>query len=332
MIGGVECVARPRTSGLNVTKYLLGRDGHLFLDNDSNSVQAQTSGQVSIDMFGMTRIKHSHAMAKRRARERGSQYLHIIAPNKETAFRHFLPDPDVYERYGKTPVKQYFSSFQDAHVCSFFSDDALLPSSVSPCPYERGDSHWTESGSLHYLKLAFQHFRLHAEFERLRCLSTVTEMTSSTGDLSKLAACPPEDVVRIRLAFRWQRVCFYSDIINEGYVQHSFCDRGTGRALVLHDSFAHRPLDFLSEIFAETLFVHCPDFLLDLEEAYRPDIIIKIQAERFFPHIPIERKSAAEWLAAIEEKKGSNGSTTKYLAALTRRSFATTAGSASIQF
>lgn len=79
------------------------------------------------------------------------------------------------------------------------------------------------------------------------------------------------------------------------------------------------PLPFLTEIFAETLTVHCPDFLLDLEEQFRPDVVLKLQAERFFPYIPLERQSTDEWLSEVEARKQADCRNSRaYIASLIR--------------
>lgn len=90
-----------------MSKALLDKDGYLFLVNDHNGVQAQTAGLHRLDKHAVDEIFAAHTLAHKRARARGAEYIHIVAPNKETAYRDFLPIDDAYERDGKTPLNQF---------------------------------------------------------------------------------------------------------------------------------------------------------------------------------------------------------------------------------
>ncbi len=294
-----------------MTKVLPGVSGFLFLDNDTNNVQLQTSGATVLTCERMSLIAAAHVSASARAARSGAKYIHVVAPNKETAYRGFLPDPAAYEQYGETPVRGYLKALPEARTHTFFDHDALLPSS-SPLPnYDRQDSHWTASGGAHYLKRAFQYFWRPRELSSFELLPTIAEKVAVAGDLAIIAGIAPEVVPKLKLAAPQHSISFYGDVANEGYIQHATCAAGTGRLLILHDSFAYQPLEFLSEIFAETLSLHCPDFLIDLEEAYEPDLIIKIQAERFFPYVPVDRISTLDWVEEVERRKGADCSRTR---------------------
>jgi hypothetical protein len=298
-----------------LNKFTFGREGHLFLDGDTNQVQKQISGEVGLLWSERLKIFDAHRRAAKRAAKIGARYAHIIAPNKETALRRYLMDPSVYEKYGPTPVSQYFRSIVCAKKFSYFDRDALSKNSELPS-YYLSDSHWTAAGAITYLRRALEHFEMFDIVERLRSLEFSVSEIECIGDLGMKAWHEAEMIKVVHLKNTKHINVFHSEIINEGYVQHTKSHGGVGKALILHDSFAHALIPVLQELFAETLFVHCPDSLLDLEDSYRPDVIIRIQAERFFMRQPLIHPFAPEWIAEIENQKGTTNRTSNYISKL----------------
>jgi hypothetical protein len=294
-----------------VSKALLGKDGYLFLVNDHNGVQAQTVGLHQLDNHAVDAIFAAHASARERAKKRGAEYVHIVAPNKETAYRDFLPIGYTYEGHGKTPLNQYNEQRPTAEQQTFFDSDLLRPSNEL-VSYERGESHWTPQGALHYVKEAFAQLGRHDDLTRLKQIALISNEFIRQGDLALHAGLPPEIVVHASPVDNPQVCHFEGDIVNEGYYRHYSCKSGAGRALILHDSFGQALFPFLSQIYQETLFFHCPNFAPDLESQFEPDVVIKIQAERFFPYIPETMLSTLNWLKEVERTKKTSGKTTVF--------------------
>jgi hypothetical protein len=284
-----------------MTDVLVGSKGYLFLDNDTNNVQLQTSGVPFMTEERLDAIAESHRQAAERATERGGRYLHIIAPNKETACREFLPTPGYYQSLGKTPAN-LFKVNPDWHRSTYFHDSIVSGHYSKHTYYDADESHWSTHGALTYLQVAFNQFGWIGERDRLRSVGVDVDTVSSLGDLAAMIEMPPR--VRCKLSVRspQAQARFRGRVSNEGCVRHFICGRGAGRALIYHDSFLTAPLSFLTEIYKETLTVHCPDFLTDVEEGYQPDVVIKLQAERFFPYIP-KAVSMNDWLTAVELRK-----------------------------
>ncbi|NVD41302.1 hypothetical protein HT585_20715 [Ensifer sp. HO-A22] len=285
-----------------MTKVLRGRKGHLFLDNDTNNVQLQTAGIPFMTHERFESIASSHKSADERAKARAGRYIHLIAPNKETGCRDYLPSPEIYEMHGKTPANLFMANTQWS-ASTYFNHNILCDHTCQYRHYDVDESHWSVTGALIYLEEAFCYFGWDEELEALKSIDRRIAVAPSQGDLASLVNLPPRRLPRVEVRNRQSVLHFHGDVANEGFIQHFTCCRGSGRALILHDSFLMEPLPFLTEIFSETLAVHCPDFLLDLEEQYRPDVVIKLQAERFFPYIPVERPSTDEWLCDVEKRK-----------------------------
>lgn len=285
-----------------MTKVLTGRKGRLFLDNDTNNVQLQTAGAPFMTDDRFAAIGSIHQRATERASRRGGRYLHIIAPNKETACRDYLPSPDAYQSHGKTPANLFINQPKRS-ASTFFNHNVLADETTQYAHYDTDDSHWNATGALTYLDAAFVRYGWSTERDRLRSVGRRTDVKSVQGDLASLIGLPPRQLPRTEVSKPQAVLHFHGDVANEGFIQHYTCHRGVGRAMILHDSFLMAPMPFLAEIFAETLTIHCPDFLIDIEDQYSPDVVIKLQAERFFPYIPVERKSVDDWLSEVEARK-----------------------------
>lgn len=299
-----------------MTKVLAGSAGHLFLDNDTNNVQLQTAGAPFMTYERFEAIALSHQSATERARARGGRYMHIIAPNKETACRDYLPSPGMYQKYGKTPAN-LFMEVASRSASTYFNHNVLSDETAQYAHYDVDDSHWNATGALTYFDLAFGQLGWSDERERLGSIGRSTTIQSIQGDLASIIGAPARRLPRTEVRDPQSILHFQGDVANEGFIQHLTCHKGIGRALILHDSFLMAPLPFLAEIFAETLAVHCPDFLLDFEEQYRPDVVIKLQAERFFPYIPVDLPSADEWLSDVEKRKAADCSRSRgYIASI----------------
>jgi hypothetical protein len=285
-----------------MTDVLVGSKGYLFLDNDTNNVQLQTAGAPFMTGERFASIASVHKNAEQRAKTRAGRYLHIIAPNKETACRDYLPSSTRYENLGKTPANLFLAN-ADWSASTYFNHNVLCDQTSQYGHYDVDESHWSATGALIYLGHSFESFGLIQESKALRSVPLSITVKPSQGDLAELIGLPSRLLPRAEVRTPQAVLHFQGDVANEGFIQHFTCRKGAGRVLILHDSFLEAPLPFLAEIFSETLAVHCPDFLLDLEEAYRPDLVIKLQAERFLPYLPVERYYTNDWLSRVEKRK-----------------------------
>ncbi len=299
-------------------KFVFGTDGYIFLDNDTNGVQDQTAGRSVLLESNAGAIYQAHKACAERSAAQNRRYIHIVAPNKETAYREHLPGGNVYQTHGLTPLHQYRILFPESENITYFDDDILRPG-IGLTSYDKGESHWTPQGALLYLKFALAHFQRMEDVRRLNTIRAELIELMEQGDLAGHAAMPPERVSHIRVKEPRHTIEFEGDIINEGYIRHCRSPIGVGKALVLHDSFCHALFPFISEIYGETLFMHCPNFLIDIENSFEPDIIIKLQVERFFPYAPQTLNDFKQWGDDLRERKGTSDRTSQYISGIIAR-------------
>ncbi len=295
-------------------KFVEGRNQHLFLDNDSNGIMRQIRGEIILGEEYLRRIFDFNLDIFNINSLNRRIYSHIIAPNKETSLRAFLPDGVIYEQYGDVPFRQYMNLFPDAKNFTFFDRDLLSwRDSGVDFYYPLDDSHWTSRGARHYLTAAFQATGLGKLASLISDLAVAEVEDVRCGDLGKHAGWPARTVNDIKVNDPKAVTIFEGDVTNEGYVRHCKCSVASGRAVILHDSFVHAAFQFLSEIFGESLFLHCPDYPADLVENFNPDFVIRIQAERFFTRTPSKLDSVRKWLLKEEGRKSTTSISSAYL-------------------
>ncbi len=103
-------------------KVLPGRDGYLFLTNDTNRVLDQVQGTYQVPERQLWSTAMTHAARAVLCASLGAKYHHILVPDRETALLRFLPETIVPGRSGLSPVQQYLQ----------YGAAALLPLSTSP--------------------------------------------------------------------------------------------------------------------------------------------------------------------------------------------------------
>ncbi len=301
-------------------KFIIGKNDYLFLDNDTNHVLQQIQGEISLAPDVLSEIHSLHTDLSHTLLNNNCHYMYIVAPNKETSLREYLPAGIIYERFGPTPIHQLQRTTHDTGIYLYFDDNILSPSSQLFATYDKGDSHWTPQAAIQYFCAALQHFGMSALVSRLHETKFLPVDNCALGDLGRHAGRAPEQIEQVKLLSPYSVTLFEGPIVNEGYIRHTYCEHRKGRAVIFHDSFVHALLPILSEMFENSLFVHCPDYIQDIVEAFAPDVVIRLQVERFFVRTPRIIKSALNWIAEIQNNKHSDSSTSLFIEQLLNNS------------
>ena len=278
-----------------------GCDGHLFLTGDTNDVMGQITGRVRGTPRHFAAIAAAHEVRAKLCGTHGIDYRHVICPNKESIQVTRLPSPYVFEAHGPSYAAQYLATapavrpFYD-RACLIGRDDA----------YFRTDTHWTEVGATAYLDMALRHWNDQRALAALRALDPTIASVVLPTDLGTKMGRGPETSVGLHLPNGVATVLLQSAVLNKGHVrwQRSLGTSVAGtRALVLHDSFGLYLFRSLSELYAETLFIHDHDFDAAFVLRYRPDVVWLLQAERFLPKIPRNDTDVVSMVARNERRK-----------------------------
>lgn len=238
-----------------------GLGGHLFLTDDTNNVHAQVSGVFVPTDEQRAGIRRAHAERAERW-----DYRHVICPAKESALHALMPEGYGYETHGPCLARQLGEGFYEPEAIAH--------------GFSCLDTHWTDRGAYDYLRAAMARYPAGPALPM-----TIEGAGRRVGDLGIKVGIDCEDVPTVRCVNPTVTVTEESTIINEGYhrIQRS---AATGRALILHDSYAHNLFHILGEMYGETIFVHSPDLDLGAAEDIQPDVVWFFQAERFLPRVP----------------------------------------------
>lgn len=166
-----------------LSKVQIGRDGWLFLDNDTNNSVEQYVGDVILDdqlkHDWMDYIRHFSTAAN----ERGFEWRFLLAPGKEYVLPEHYPHacspfntPNQFVELFKADARFIYPLAELTH------DKALT--------YWKGDTHWTDYGAYVAFTRIISSFGLDMEsFDRHMKLSYTIEQ--SKGDLAEKLDPPP---------------------------------------------------------------------------------------------------------------------------------------------
>lgn len=130
---------------------LVGHDGYLFLDHDSNKSVMQYSGELLIDAGNLDRWEQYFSKIEVEQSKNIFTAAFLIAPAKEYIFPEHYP----VIRRGATPFDQFLSRFQ--YSAPIINPISQLLSSRN-YSYSKIDTHWTHHGAHVAAELVCRHF------------------------------------------------------------------------------------------------------------------------------------------------------------------------------
>jgi hypothetical protein len=296
-------------------KYIQGKDGYLFLDNDTNYAIRQISGEYVLHQRTIIEILASEIFRESFCSKLKSKYFHLIAPSKELVLREKLPDSIKYRQYGKTPVELYIEKYSGiSGLNSLYFNPSCLRDGSDVIYYSKTDTHWTHKAAIRY----FNEFILHkATGDFLLNESNICYKEKKVlGDLGRHAGLDSELLLTPEFKDTYE-IVFESDLINTGYIRHTkSCASNQKKILVLHDSFTHWLYDYISLLYTEVLFIHTSGFDSYFVDRYKPDMVLFIQAERFLIAPSVNNLDYTSLLVEQEIKKNMGSVSSTYLKSL----------------
>ncbi|MFC0253168.1 alginate O-acetyltransferase AlgX-related protein [Massilia consociata] len=283
---------------------LVGKNGWLFLCHDSNGCIEQYVG--TLQLSEQTLEDYANLYEKRQAylRSRNIYYALAIAPGKEYIYSEYLPEgvkasqlPTVRDRFiaAVNPVL-------DAPIIDFCS--VLLKSKSRGQLCYMNDSHWNYLGAMIASAEIIRHVR--AQFPQ------VPEFDESkfqliwgpegTGDLSLKERLDYVNGIYIEAAERpviaqsQAAIGVEYQVTAREIVEHQYkglsATRPTRlykkaeagnlpRAIIIRDSYADWMIPFLSEHFAESLFIWTRNLDEQVIESFNPDLVLEEVVDRF---------------------------------------------------
>jgi integrase len=277
-------------------KLVSGRNGRLFLANDTYGVILQHSGDLMLSdhQVGAWRaLLHERAD---RLEEIGCSYLMAVAPNAHSVYPEDLPSEVT--AVGERPVHRLLSSVAENGSSDLFLylGTDLLERKREREVFPRTETHWNEFG-------AFVAYRAIARALRSRGV----EMRVVGDDDVRFHDV--QGVGDLGLKRRWPRTSSHAiarllhptaELVEDNLVD------GLGTLLVTEsrvaepstcvicgDSYTVSMLPFFAESFGRVVFARTPALDLGLIERERPSVVITVISERFLIGDPPHDDSAA---------------------------------------
>lgn len=281
-------------------KVVPGKDGWLFLDNDSNRVTAQHSGELLLTDAELERWRSLLEERIGWLAPRGVSFVFLVPPNPHSVYPEKLPDdvPSAARRPIHQLIEHLEATRSPARVVYPLEE---LVREKGRYVYQRTATHWTGLGAF----VAYE--RLLAEFDgvvQVRGLSRSDLVLSeelTTGDLgAKVRPTVLSTFVRATVEAPKARLVADNRVANKGRRLDYECAAAPAvTCLVLGDSYSYRMLPFLAESFGRLIFAFLPTLDRDLVERERPDLVLSVLNERFLIHPPHDKgaMSLAQWEA-----------------------------------
>lgn len=249
---------------------------HLFISGDTNHINAQHRGEIVFtdELRGeWTRILLER---EQRFNALGAPFWFILAPDKQTVYRHLLP-------------REYL--FRPAAFLTqlpFVLDVAPVLSAIAKHVdvYPKTDSHWNQLGAF----LAVEALQARRGLNMSDIVVQWLE-ASKLGDLGHKIS-PPETSVFLHGRLKTNSALIYDNCVpNNGRIRiwsKPAAEQAPrpNRLALFGDSFSYDLVHFLRELFDVVIHVH--GFAVDYRvvEAFQPNIAISEITERFMLRLP----------------------------------------------
>jgi hypothetical protein len=271
----------------------VGREGWLFyadewaLEEYENVMPLKASDLENI----------RNRMEERRAwlEQRGIRLFVLAVPEKHTIYSEYLPES--IHRTGRESRLDQVADVLSNHPGITFVDtrQALLKAKSTERLYHRTDSHWNDHGAFIAYRELLKHISPHFPSVGIPAIRhyEVSMAKGEGGDLAGMLSLSDlihEERITLRPEFNRRSRDGkrpYSDPVDQAvYPGREMVVKETGdsslpRVLVFRDSFSEALIPFMAESFRSSVFVWTFDFLPELIESEKPDIVIIECVERY---------------------------------------------------
>lgn len=285
-------------------KVLTGKDGWLFLDNDTNKSVEQFTGKLLLDRAERKAWKNYFSGFTTLATELDKPVAMLMAPAKEAVYTEYYP----YPKAKHTTVDQ----LQEIVPSTFpFIYPVKELSLASQRTFRITDSHWSVHGAMLASLLTANTLGVpHAVVDAIFAKDEFYQRQVS-GDLGNKIFPPAmhnEDALK-NYSYK-KKLVYDNQLPNFGRVLVLQNDDALvpGRLLVLGSSSAYSMLDYLSRIFRNVVLIHTAGNIdTALVKKIKPDFLLAQTNSRFVVRAPdlgfSLEMSIAEKLKNLDKKQ-----------------------------
>ncbi|HEU4736968.1 MAG TPA: hypothetical protein VFS48_08100 [Solirubrobacterales bacterium] len=288
-------------------KVLAGRDGWLFLREDTNDVLGQHMGQVAFgkeDRDAWQRLLENRMATVERV---GAVWECLVAPDKEAVYPEHLPGEIVPAE--RRPIHDFLKVAETVGAPVTYLLDDLVAAKSEAELYFKNDTHWNQRGAfVAYRVLAHKLAERGVEVDLLDEAEISWVELIKSGDLGE--KCYPQPIrsrsIRALLADQRAVLRFDNEVRNHGrvIVFERPGDDDRPSCVVFGESFVDNLMLFLRETFGRLVFVHTSMLVEEIVRHEQPDVVLTVPVERFLMKVPDDRDGLARLAQTAEQKGG----------------------------
>ena len=267
---------------------LEGRDGFLFLINDSNELLEQHAGRRQLSNAQLEQWRALLESRIERVAALGGRYVFAVAPNTPSLYPEKLPDG--IETAARRPVHQLIEHLESCGSPArvLYPVEELMAHKDEQLVCERVGTHWTDFGA--FLAYRFLMDALDGAVSgRAVTADDVYYMDNMVWSDLGIKVDPPrmEEARVARLMHHVSHPLYDNCVRGNGSLILNTCEAAPPtRCVLLGDSYSYPLLKFFPETFGRVVFSHRPTMPDDLLAIERPDVVISVMAERSLVRVP----------------------------------------------
>jgi alginate O-acetyltransferase complex protein AlgJ len=288
-------------------KVLEGRDGFLFLTQDTNDLLAQHAGTLR---FTDAQLEQWRELLERRIERTaaiGAPYVFAVAPNTHSVYPENLP-PGI-DTAPHRPIHQLIEHLEQTESPArvLYPEELLAAHKSERQMFLRVDTHWTDRGAFLVYRSLVEPLEGYVPMRVLGEDDIFFTQRTITGDLGSKLEPPRTEVAEVaRVANHAAHSAYDNCVDGTGSVIVTRCETAPpGTCVLLGDSYSYALLRFLPETFRRLVFVQRPALPPDLLEREQPDVVISVTAERFLLRVPDDEHAVPQ--REVEDQKRTRG-------------------------
>ncbi len=281
-----------------INSVLYGENGWLYFAKANIEKKYIGAGRFSEE--ALTAMRQTILDQYRFCRDRGIQYLFVVAPDKNTIYPEHLPDW-IRGKCSVTPLQQLKAAMRSyPEIAVLDLSEVILKNKKNGLLYWKSDTHWTQLGAYYgYWRIVSE---LSAGFPAIQPMAAgdfqIDVISRKGGDLAMMVG-EEQHVLEKRLIFTPKNGWAAKRVTPDTFYREHYLlrpqdddrlivmqkdDHQLPRAVMFRDSFAVSLRPFLAEHF-QRFVIHWRFFDEDMISRENPDIVIVQVVERSLSEI-----------------------------------------------
>ncbi|WP_370598715.1 hypothetical protein [Escherichia coli] len=267
-------------------KVLLGLEGYLFLDNDTNMSVDQYTGKTLMSDDSLSLWEEYFQKLSAYTNGKKSSYIFTLAPSKELILSQFYP----YRKNSITPIEQFLIAFNKFKI--FYPLDVLQKTGA--LSYSKIDTHWTDYGAAIVVNSMLGLLNIEPK-EPFPFPFNVKRISGDLG--SKVPQIITQDILKADYSSIDKYKVFDNKILNRGWIRVYENEKSLRKekVIIFGDSFSTIMVPYLASIFNKVIAI-VSGARIDYEilENENPDYIICELTTRFLIQSPDKNYSVSD--------------------------------------